>query len=668
MKFMAGEQVLAKPPNIDEFQKGKILMARGDKYVIQFESGKEHTVLENNIQPERPSRSTARTIKGKLYKSPLRKSPGRKSPSRRSPSRRSPGRRSPGRSPGRPKRLIKITPKQSDDEKSFKTDSQSTMSESDDVAELMPLQSRLKDQSAPTATRRSVRILNNMLKDSSVSLRGIDRAVSLPVERKAIMYDYLADTKERGFSVQREPDIQKLYYEEEVLPDSSTTEKTKKKEKEQEKSLEIELVSKPQEWLGWIGAICLTILLPCAIILPQISCQNNKCLLPGLKFSTKLQSYFNLYAALAYISFLLVVALSSFLPLGSVVDGMQMRSGKLQYRLNGAHTLLLVLVSYKTAEIFGIDITNFIIDNLLRFSVLSWITGTILSIALFIKGGRIPVSTANIYGSTNNFIYDFWQGREINPRVLKLDIKMLLSRVSVIGTMVIIIAVMLKSSEDVDFGGLSNFKDLVALKAFLDLNPTIMTVGLMLTFYCFDYLYFEDVTLTSFRVLYEGTGYMTCVAGLIYPFLVTLGPRYLLAQEVNNTSPWMLGFLIFVFCVGYFIYRFSNLQKNNFRRNPFSQESLRLETLSTNKGKKIIISGFWGLIRHPNYLGDILMNWAMVLVTLNNDLVLYWSALCCTLVLAHRALRDNSRCHKRYGAAWENYCLRVRSLIFKRIF
>lgn len=291
-------------------------------------------------------------------------------------------------------------------------------------------------------------------------------------------------------------------------------------------------MSKPQEWLGWIGATCLTILLPCSIILPQISCQNNKCLLPGLKFSTKLQSYFNLYAALAYISFLLVVALSSFLPLGSVFDGMQMRSGKLQYRLNGLHTLLLVLVSYKTAEIFGIDVTNFIIDNLLRFSVLSWITGTILSIALFIKGGRIPVSTANIYGSTNNFIYDFWQGREINPRVLKLDIKMLLSRVSVIGTMLIIIAVMLKSSEDVDFGGLSNLKDLVALKAFLDLNPTIMTVGSMLTFYCFDYLYFEDVTLTSFRVLYEGTGYMTCVAGLMYPFLVTLGPRYLLVQEV----------------------------------------------------------------------------------------------------------------------------------------
>lgn len=50
MKFMAGEQVLAKPPNIDEFKKGKILIARGDKYVIQFEGGKEHTVLANNIQ------------------------------------------------------------------------------------------------------------------------------------------------------------------------------------------------------------------------------------------------------------------------------------------------------------------------------------------------------------------------------------------------------------------------------------------------------------------------------------------------------------------------------------------------------------------------------------------------------------------------------------------
>lgn len=44
-----------------------------------------------------------------------------------------------------------------------------------------------------------------MMKSEKVSsVRGIDRAASLPVERKSIMYNYLTEKGERGFSVQRD--------------------------------------------------------------------------------------------------------------------------------------------------------------------------------------------------------------------------------------------------------------------------------------------------------------------------------------------------------------------------------------------------------------------------------------------------------------------------------
>ena len=38
-----------------------------------------------------------------------------------------------------------------------------------------------------------------------------------------------------------------------------------------------------------------------------------------------------------------------------------------------------------------------------------------------------------------------------------------------------------------------------------------------------------------------------------------------------------------------------------------------LETLPTAGGKKLLISGWWGLVRHPNYLGEILIQWSWVL-------------------------------------------------------
>ena len=38
-----------------------------------------------------------------------------------------------------------------------------------------------------------------------------------------------------------------------------------------------------------------------------------------------------------------------------------------------------------------------------------------------------------------------------------------------------------------------------------------------------------------------------------------------------------------------------------------------LETLPTAGGRKLLISGWWGLVRHPNFLGEILINWSWVL-------------------------------------------------------
>jgi len=35
-----------------------------------------------------------------------------------------------------------------------------------------------------------------------------------------------------------------------------------------------------------------------------------------------------------------------------------------------------------------------------------------------------------------------------------------------------------------------------------------------------------------------------------------------------------------------------------------------LETIPTSRGRKLLVSGWWGWVRHPNYLGDIIMHWS----------------------------------------------------------
>lgn len=84
-----------------------------------------------------------------------------------------------------------------------------------------------------------------------------------------------------------------------------------------------------------------------------------------------------------------------------------------------------------------ISVSDYILNNIVQLSIKAWIVGTILAIGLYIKAGKAPVFNLNIYASTNSKIYNFWQGREINPRIGALDIKLLLIRVSLIGTVII---------------------------------------------------------------------------------------------------------------------------------------------------------------------------------------------------------------------------------------
>ena len=51
----------------------------------------------------------------------------------------------------------------------------------------------------------------------------------------------------------------------------------------------------------------------------------------------------------------------------------------------------------------------------------------------------------------------------------------------------------------------------------------------------------------------------------------------------------------------------SNWQKNEFRKNPYNPELSHLASIPTASGKRILCSGWWGIVRRPNYLGDLMM-------------------------------------------------------------
>lgn len=70
---------------------------------------------------------------------------------------------------------------------------------------------------------------------------------------------------------------------------------------------------------------------------------------------------------------------------------------------------------------------------------------------------------------------------------------------------------------------------------------------------------------------------------------------------------WAVAGILALNALGYLIFRGSNSQKNAFRQNPDGPVGRRLRTLQTATGRRLIVSGWWGIARHINYFGDWLL-------------------------------------------------------------
>jgi delta14-sterol reductase len=86
-------------------------------------------------------------------------------------------------------------------------------------------------------------------------------------------------------------------------------------------------------------------------------------------------------------------------------------------------------------------------------------------------------------------------------------------------------------------------------------------------------------------------------------------------------------------------------------------------------GKRVLVSGFWGLSRHINYLGEILMACGLTLsLGYPGNLWPWLYPLYYVALLVPRQIQDDARCARKYGALWEEYRRRVPWRIIPRVY
>ena len=205
-------------------------------------------------------------------------------------------------------------------------------------------------------------------------------------------------------------------------------------------------------------------------------------------------------------------------------------------------------------------------------------------------------------------------------------------------------------------------------------NPGVYLQAALVTWFIVDYFIFERVHLYTYDIFAERLGAKIvwgCLA--FYPYFYAIGlwgvARLPKPSLVESAGPWWLAVSAAVFGAGWVLSRGANLQKYRFKRfpeRPFL--GIQPRAVSDDRGR-LLCSGFWGVSRHVNYLGEMLIGigWALA----PGHLTSVWPWLYAAFMVGFMLIReraDERRCAAKYGPLWDRYCEQVPYRIIPRVY
>ena len=377
-------------------------------------------------------------------------------------------------------------------------------------------------------------------------------------------------------------------------------------------------------------------------------------------------------------------------------------SGKpLKYRFNAFHATVVELAACAVGTyLYGADfpVWTFITDNYLQLLTTSILLSYAIASWVYLRSFGVAPGNAQLRelargGHTGNFIYDFYIGRELNPRVTlplvgEVDVKAWLEmRVGLTGWILMDLAFVAKQ-----------------YRTYGRVSDSIAFLTAVQAYYVLEGQYSESGVLGMMDIITDGLGFMLTFGDIVWvPFLYSTQCRYLSVHPVH-LGPGNLAAVAAVFVLGVYVFRASNSEKYAFRSDPDQPRFAKATYLQTRRGTRLLTSGWWGMARHINYFGDWLQSTPFTMPTgiagyvilpagsalaagaVNGATMLdgrevvqgdargwgmiftYFYSLYFGFLLVHREGRDDVACSEKYGEDWEKYKRVVRWKILPGVY
>jgi protein-S-isoprenylcysteine O-methyltransferase Ste14 len=310
---------------------------------------------------------------------------------------------------------------------------------------------------------------------------------------------------------------------------------------------------------------------------------------------------------------------------------------KLKYRLNGILVLFIVVLVWFLLGYFRIIPWNWL--YLYRWYTLAgaFCLGIIFTLLIVLPYPPVKES----------LVADIFLGRLENPQLWggRIDAKMWLY---LVGAVLLELNILSFAAHHYMV-----YKDEASTGIFLSTA--------LLTFFLIDYLTFEEVHLYTYDLFAERVGFKLgwgCI--VFYPFFYSIALWTTVDLPNQHTPIWLLVLYALIFFAGWGLSRGANLQKYHFKKNPNKVFLGITPGAITDGNKTLLINGFWGLSRHINYLGEILMATGIILCVGHPFMLWPWLyPIYYVALLFPRQADDDKRCAAKYGALWDEYVKKV---------
>lgn len=339
---------------------------------------------------------------------------------------------------------------------------------------------------------------------------------------------------------------------------------------------------------------------------------------------------------------------------GGEIEGAITPAGlSLPYQINGLQAWVISHVLFVIGAFsFYWFAPTIIFDHWGSLLCMANMTGFFVGVFVYVKALFFPSYEEDRKFSENS-IYDFIMGVELNPRVGPLDLKLFFNgRPGIVAWTLINIS--FAAAQYNMYGHVTN---------------SMILVNLLQGLYVLYFFWKEAWYLKTIDIHHDHFGWMLAWGDCVWlPYMYTLQGLFLVFNPVELSTPYFY-FVLTVGLVGFWIFASSNNQKDRFRKETTpsliwgkTPEFITCHYKTqdgTIRETRLLTAGWWGMARHMNYTGDLILSLAYSIACGTSHFFPYFYFFFLLVLLVHRCLRDEDRCRKKYGSQWRDYCARV---------